>query len=490
MPRRLAALLLLLLAFAAAADDRLGGGSGPATLPPHNGARAGGYRPLILFHDLFFGRTFVQPDYAFEVRARRARRHEGWQLVRFIPQRALAISLRAAQADARRSAPMRSRQDCSVDCELSWNMTREPEAAAGARWPRLRLCRSQRPALTEALGCLACAVWFHSVWTSRTAEFNAARRFPDALWVWAAAEAPSNWDRDVDSSAGLRPPPPLLDTLFNLSMTFQRDSDVAFPYGAAVAVPPRAHASAAAAAAKAHAEQLAAWFREKDKLVAWTVSHCWTASRREEYMARLRRVLDVDVYGKCAGPWGKLMGLGHEHHAELLRKEYKLYMALENRLCRDYITEKFWVDALLNDVIPVVRGGLSGADYAAVAPPGSYINVDDFASPEALAAHLREVGRNETLFASYHAWRVTHRLVIDSHVNWAHSKQAERGATCRLCELLHERHAQQLSELPRRQLNLTRFWSGATSCRTPTDVPAAHLLFQPTDDAARLPSDA
>jgi hypothetical protein len=140
---------------------------------------------------------------------------------------------------------------------------------------------------------------------------------------------------------------------------------------------------------------------------------------------------------------------------------------------------QFWIDALLNGVIPVVRGGLSDADYAAVAPPGSYINVDSFATPAALAEHLMEVSRNESLFASYHAWRVTHRLAADSASNWAHSKQAETAATCRLCQWLHAHGARgEAGEPLRKTLNLTAFWSGAKSCRVPADVPAVKLLIQ------------
>ena len=71
-----------------------------------------------------------------------------------------------------------ARQDCSVSCALSWNASREKEAAA---------------------------VFFHSVWTSRAKEFPQRRLHPDTLWVWAAAEAPSNWDVSVEQSAGLLP---------------------------------------------------------------------------------------------------------------------------------------------------------------------------------------------------------------------------------------------------------------------------------------------
>jgi alpha-1,3-fucosyltransferase len=38
------------------------------------------------------------------------------------------------------------------------------------------------------------------------------------------------------------------------------------------------------------------------------------------------------------------------------------------------------------DVVPVVYGG---ANYSLYAPPHSYINVDDFATIEQLAEHLR-----------------------------------------------------------------------------------------------------
>ena len=40
------------------------------------------------------------------------------------------------------------------------------------------------------------------------------------------------------------------------------------------------------------------------------------------------------------------------------------------------------------DTVPVV---LSGTDMTAVAPPHSYINIQDFPSIEGLAAHLRQL---------------------------------------------------------------------------------------------------
>ena len=56
---------------------------------------------------------------------------------------------------------------------------------------------------------------------------------------------------------------------------------------------------------------------------------------------------------------------------------YKFFFSFENSNCRDYISEKFWA-ALQRRQIPVVMGGASPEDYAKIAPPHSFIHVDDF----------------------------------------------------------------------------------------------------------------
>ena len=82
------------------------------------------------------------------------------------------------------------------------------------------------------------------------------------------------------------------------------------------------------------------FFRKlKSNLVFWAVSHCNTASQRELYVKKLQNYLSVDIYGK----WGNLQcpeeGIDCFIH---LAKSYKFYLAFENSLCSEYITEKFW----------------------------------------------------------------------------------------------------------------------------------------------------
>ena len=53
---------------------------------------------------------------------------------------------------------------------------------------------------------------------------------------------------------------------------------------------------------------------------------------------------------------------------------FQFYLSLENSLCADYVTEKFW-KVLQYNVIPVV---LNGANMSNIAPKNSYIDFKDF----------------------------------------------------------------------------------------------------------------
>ena len=61
----------------------------------------------------------------------------------------------------------------------------------------------------------------------------------------------------------------------------------------------------------------------------------------------------------------------------MVERDYKFYLAFENSICRDYVTEKFY-NALLFSTVPVVYGG---ADYESIgAPHNSFIDVRNFHS--------------------------------------------------------------------------------------------------------------
>ena len=97
------------------------------------------------------------------------------------------------------------------------------------------------------------------------------------------------------------------------------------------------------------------------------------------YVRQLRKHMPIDVYGKSARYFhqpslkekcikGKAFGTPD---CRSLLQNYKFFLAFENMNCEDYITEKYWCTPLDLGLVSVVMGG---ADYDALAIPGSYIN--------------------------------------------------------------------------------------------------------------------
>lgn len=226
------------------------------------------------------------------------------------------------------------------------------------------------------------------------------------------------------------------DNYFNWTMTHRRESDIYHiePHGVlrrrksstvAETLPPRLHPGVKLPSASAlmdtqkkvqHRKRLA----NKTKLAAWFSSNCDSPGKREVYIDRLKKYIDLDVYGKC-GDKECLPRNGAQCNNIL--DEYKFYLSFENSLCPDYITEKFY-RALERDVVPVVYGG---GDYEAYAPPHSYIHVADFDSPKSLADYLLFLDKNDAMYSRYFEWKKDYRVEMSPSDGW-----------CELCEKLHD----------------------------------------------------
>ena len=145
------------------------------------------------------------------------------------------------------------------------------------------------------------------------------------------------------------------------------------------------------------------------------VSNCHSYSRLEAYVRELRRYVPIDIYGKCGEfkcsgdkndiqesnnhlrngnkqNTGKTISTNVNNHGtwdchKLVATKYKFFLAFEDSVCKDFVTEKFF--AMFNgdlDMVPVVLGG---GNYSEIAPPNSYIDASKFQSPKALAHHLK-----------------------------------------------------------------------------------------------------
>ena len=102
-------------------------------------------------------------------------------------------------------------------------------------------------------------------------------------------------------------------------------------------------------------------------LAAAVISNCGAPSRRMEYIEELQKYVSVDVFGKCgrkcpthfrhAGAGGRPADCN-----EIIALEYKFYLAFENSVCGEYITEKFFA-MLRKPIVPIVLGGGNYDDY-------------------------------------------------------------------------------------------------------------------------------
>lgn len=76
--------------------------------------------------------------------------------------------------------------------------------------------------------------------------------------------------------------------------------------------------------------QIKHYIRNKTKLVSWFVSHCTTPIRREEYVRQLSKFITVDIFGECNN-----RDCPPSRCNEMLRTDYKFFLAFENSWCID-----------------------------------------------------------------------------------------------------------------------------------------------------------
>ena len=148
-------------------------------------------------------------------------------------------------------------------------------------------------------------------------------------------------------------------------------------------------------------EDLTKLIESKAKLIAWMGSNCyWTFWPRMQYVEQLGRYLPLDTYGTC----GNLTCEKGSTECDQLISSYKFYLAVENGECEEYITEKFWRNALKRGVVPIVYGA-PRESYEKLAPPNSFIYAGDFKSVKDLADYILKMDKRPDLYRKYLEWR-------------------------------------------------------------------------------------
>jgi len=82
---------------------------------------------------------------------------------------------------------------------------------------------------------------------------------------------------------------------------------------------------------------------------------------------------------------------------DMVTRLYKFYLAFENSLCQDYVTEKFF-RFLRRDIVTVALGA---GNYSQFVPRDTYIDVRDFRSPKDLASFLKALDTTDKTYEDY-----------------------------------------------------------------------------------------
>ena len=136
-------------------------------------------------------------------------------------------------------------------------------------------------------------------------------------------------------------------------------------------------------------------------------------------------------------------------------KNYKFYLAMENSLCQDYITEKLFL-AMHAGVLPIAYGGLSKKDYLKVIPPHSFIYAEDFQSVQELADYLKILATNSTAYNSYFWWKDDYSITTIDEERWE--------TNCDLCTALNE-HLLEKNQPENQFSAFDDYWRPENICR-------------------------
>ena len=254
------------------------------------------------------------------------------------------------------------------------------------------------------------AVIFHSPsgdFMSTLPHIRSLKRPPEQRWIYYNRESPPK-----------SPGPSAMkqwNSLLNWTMTYKLNSDIRYPYGDII---PNVKF-------KGGFDPKKNYLQGRNKTAVTLISNC--VKHRLELVRKLGKYIDVDIYGNC----GKSCQPRDSCYS--LIPQYKFYLAFENNICRDYITEKSLSNAIGKSTVPVI---VSGANLSnpAIIPPKSYINARNFKTAKELADHLKHIGSQPQLYNEYFKWR--------DHWSIHYTGSNSTDLTCRVCKKLYEPNQQ------------------------------------------------
>ena len=180
----------------------------------------------------------------------------------------------------------------------------------------------------------------------------------------------------------------------------------------------------------------------------WIFSNC-RARQRKQYAKELQRNgLVIDKFGRCGKPDPCQTEI---QCVKEMSAKCKFYLAFENSLCEDYITEKT-CKYLQYGLVPIALGP-SIKTYKEHLPPNSFIHVENFTSPVELVKYIKYLDSNSEAYSRHHDWREQYTVIYRKHTEnitflWV----------CDICKKIN-------GPLTPTYKNISQWWTPEVQCR-------------------------
>lgn len=266
--------------------------------------------------------------------------------------------------------------------------------------------------------------------------------------------------------------------LFNFSATFSRHSDVPFPLRYLHALDDLISVEyfVTTPAKNAYLRNIAP--------ILYIQSECNCSTERDAYVKELMKFQKIDSYGKCLN--NRKLPLSAQSNNEYILKFigfYKFVIVIENSICEDYISAKFW-QGLRAGVVPIYFGSLSAKDW--FPNNKSAILLQDFPTPKMLSDYINELMKDDDLYDEYLEHKILGKISNKKLIEELEARPYQNQAIktthqfiCFLCSRLHNVSEQKTVKETRRIVTKKHY-----NCSKP--ISALTLKENPNSTWSRL----
>ena len=307
------------------------------------------------------------------------------------------------------------------------------------------------------LSCADLVIAHHSWNGSDTNHLGWLRKQrSDVPFAWYEMESPL-W------SVGHR----RLKGLFDLTLTYDRDSEITVPYS--IVYPKNSKLDMPVADDQQPNAYPVDHAKNKTKMVLALISNC--VGYRNSFIKELKKYVQLDNFGRCSGNAKSCPRFTQECDQKI--RQYKFYLALENSFCEDYHTEKVYDNGLTKGLVPITMtmtetntdesylGKMKLRRHKTmVAPPKSFINILDFPNMKSLADYLKYLDKNDTAYNEYHAWRKDYKTRSPTQ--------------CQICQMITDTNIKsKVNKENPATVDIEKFWNKGNKC-----IDYGHEIFQ------------